>query len=144
LKATMLISTTLYEMVIYPPGTLFDIRTMEVETIEGAQVEADMDQMPQRCIDICVHPAIWTRDKIFNVGTTNPQDVLVQSTNFVRVELAEENKYPPIVKAVVILREEPKIPALESRAYADDAISDSDSDNTSTLSSRSCPSIEVV
>jgi hypothetical protein len=105
LKADSLLTPERYELIHYAPGTIFDPATMDVETIDGALVDAPAGEGHK--VEHCLHVAIlaYTRE---TVKDTDPvAKATIQSKNFTRGDATR----PPgvtaptvLVKAVVVLR----------------------------------------
>ena len=102
-KADSVVNIVDYEMVIYTPGMQYNKDTMTVETTDGMVDNRDHDG---RRIELCVEAAIcaYPRGELQITGPTS--EAIVQSRNFVRKEAHQREGVKPIVKAVVILKEE--------------------------------------
>ena len=118
LKANSLLTPERYELIHYAPGTIFDSATMDVETIDGAPVEAKVGEGHR--VEHCLHVAIqaYTRE---TVKDTDPvSKATVQSKNFTRGDAIRPlGVSTPIVlaKAVVVLRKQ-----ADDDAHGDDTV----------------------
>ena len=102
-KADSILNNVDYEIVTYPPGTKYDKTTMAVETIEGT---VDLKDHSSSRIQLCIEAAVfmYTRKGLEDSATIS--EAVVTSKNFVRKEVSQREGMIPIVKAVVVLKEE--------------------------------------
>jgi hypothetical protein len=107
LKANSLLTPEQYELIRYAPNTVFDPATMDVETIDGAPVNAQAGGGYR--VEHCLHVAIlaYTRE---TVKDTDPvSKATIQTKNFTRGEPTRSSGVPTptvLAKAVVVLREQ--------------------------------------
>jgi hypothetical protein len=105
LKADSLLTPERYELIHYAPGTVFDRATMDVETIDGASVDAPAGEGHR--VEHCLHVAIqaYTRE---TVKDTDPVSrATIQSKNFTRGDATRPLGVAAatvLAKAVVVLR----------------------------------------
>jgi len=90
-----------YSFVIYPPGTLYNKATMEVETVQGQP--DPMGKHEGRVVEICVEGAVFAHQRKGLQDDTLVEDALVPLNNFVTVGEGERIGRVPLVKAVVVL-----------------------------------------
>ena len=98
LKADSILNGQLYEMVLYAPGTRFDSKTMEVETMEGAQT--DPPKFGCRTVELCLNPSVHAytgQDLTVHTGT-------IQLRNFVHRDGKQRKEAKVLTKAVVVLK----------------------------------------
>ncbi|KAF4626499.1 hypothetical protein G7Y89_g11662 [Cudoniella acicularis] len=105
MKAGSLLTPERYELVYYAPGTVFDLATMDVETIDGAPVDAPVEE--GHIVEHCLHVAIqaFTRETVKDVDPVSK--ATIQSKNFTRGDAAQPSggTAPTVLaKAVVVLR----------------------------------------
>jgi hypothetical protein len=103
-KADSILNTEDYEMVMYPPGTQYDKNTMTVETMDGM---VDGRDYYGRTIELCIEAAVYSYQRRELQDYAPISEALVSSRNFVRREASQRLRMKPIVKAVVILKDEP-------------------------------------
>jgi hypothetical protein len=103
-KADSVLNTEDYEMVMYPPGTQYDKNTMTVETMDGM---VDGRDHHGRRIELCVEAAVYSYQRRELQDCAPISEAIVSSRNFVRREASQRVGVKPIVKAVVILKDEP-------------------------------------
>jgi len=100
-KADCSLNVEDYSFVIYPPGTLYNKVTMEVETIQGQP--DPMGKHEGRVVEICVEGALFAHQRKELQDDTLVEDALVPLNNFVRIGEEERICKVPLVKAVVVL-----------------------------------------
>jgi hypothetical protein len=103
-KADSILNTVDYEMVMYPPGTKYDKNTMTVETMDGM---IDPEDHHGRRIELCIEAAIYLYSRRDLQDSATISEAMVTSRNFVRKEASQRIGVTPIVKAVVVLKDEP-------------------------------------
>lgn len=103
-KADSTLNNVDYEMVMYPPGTKYDMNTMAVETIEGT---IDLKVHGDCTIQLCVEAAVFMYARKDLEDSATVSEALITSRNFVRKEASQRDGMTPIVKAVVVLNDEP-------------------------------------
>lgn len=107
LKADSLLTPERYELVYYPPGSVFNPATMKVETIDGAPVErpAGKHHRVQHCVHVSIQA--FTREAVEDSDPIS--EATIESENFT-IGAAVRPAGSPVpfvlVKAVVVL--EPK------------------------------------
>ena len=102
-KADSTLNNVDYEMVIYSPGTKYDKNAMTVESIEGM---IDLKEHGDCTIQLCVEAAVFMYARK-DLGDSVPvSEALATSRNFVRKEASQRKGMTPIVKAVVVLKDE--------------------------------------
>jgi hypothetical protein len=118
LKANSLLTPEQYELIRYAPSTIFDPATMDVETIDGAPVDAQAGEGYR--VEHCLHVAIlaYTRE---TVKDTDPvSKATIQTKNFTRggpTRLSGATTPTVLAKAVVVLREQ-----ADDNAQSDDTV----------------------
>jgi hypothetical protein len=118
LKADSLLTPERYELIHYVPGTVFDPATMDVETIDGAPVDALASEGYR--VEHCLHVAIqaYTRE---TVKDTDPvSKATIQSKNFTRGDATRPSGVTAptvLAKAVVVLRKQ-----ADDDAHCDDTV----------------------
>ena len=103
-KADSILNIEDYEMVMYPPGTQYDKNTMTVETMDGM---IDGRDHHGRRIELCIEAAVYSYQRRELQDCAPISEAIVSSRNFVRRETSERLRVKPIVKAIVILKDEP-------------------------------------
>ena len=98
-KAASLLNMQRYEMVMFAPGTTFDSKTMDVESMEGVAIDHP-DGKDQK-VDICVQPLmqIYAREE----GSDPMLNATIQSNNFTCTAETRRADVTIVSKAVVIL-----------------------------------------
>lgn len=97
-KAESCLNIEWYEMVIYPPGTKFDPKTMEVQTMEG-MIDTVRDHK-DREVNICVQAALFACPREDLSDVDNISDCVMSGRNF---KTQQQRAFEPLMKAVVIL-----------------------------------------
>lgn len=97
-KANSCLNIEDYEMVMYAPGTKFDAKTMEAETMDGT---ADISDHDGRVVQICVQAAVFVYARSLVQNDASVANSIIPSRNFVLK--AEHERGIPRVKAVVVL-----------------------------------------
>lgn len=97
-KAESCLNIEWYEMVIYPPGTKFDLKTMEVQTMEG-MIDTVRDHK-NREVNICVQAALFAYPREDLLDRDNISDCIISGRNF---KTQQQRVFEPLMKAVVIL-----------------------------------------
>lgn len=97
-KAESCLNIEWYEMVIYPPGTKFDPKTMEVQTMEG-MIDTARDHK-NREVNICVQAALFAHPRRDLSTEEDISDCIISGRNF---KAQRERTFEPLMKAVVIL-----------------------------------------
>jgi hypothetical protein len=100
-KADSCLNIQDYELVIYPPGTMFDKRTMEVGG--GNHIKGDPKAYEGRLIDLCIEAAVFAHPRQELSEDSSIAEAIVSSNNFVRNGKKDRVGIEPTVKAVVIL-----------------------------------------
>jgi hypothetical protein len=100
-KADSCLNIQDYEMVIYPPGMMFDAKTMKTESLWG--VEGATSSCEGRVVDICVEAAVFAHTRKALLQNASVSEAIVPSNNFVRREAGDRARIAPAAKAVVIL-----------------------------------------
>lgn len=104
MKADSCLNVEDYEMVIYPPGTRFDKKTMRTEIIAGMQNKTNSHQ--GRVVGICIEAAVFAHARKELSPNALASDATAISHNFVCRNEGDRARIHPRVKAVVILAEE--------------------------------------
>jgi hypothetical protein len=105
-KADSCINIQDYEMVIYPPGTPFDKRTMTTEAAWSVKDAATAtDSYEGRKIGLCVEAAAFAHTRKELLENDPVSEAIAPSRNFVQREERDRARIAPAVKAVVILAE---------------------------------------
>jgi hypothetical protein len=118
LKADSLLTPERYELIPYAPSTVFDPATMDVETIDGAPVDAQAGEGHR--VEHCLHVMIqaYTRE---TVKDTDPvSKATIQSKNFTRGDATRPSGVTTptvLAKAVVVLRKQ-----ADDDAHNDDTV----------------------
>jgi hypothetical protein len=102
-KADSCLNIQDYEMLIYPPGTVFDKRTMEVETSNGMKVA--VKNYDGRVVGLCLEAAVFAHPRRKLLEDSSIAEAIVTSKNFLSKNKKERVGIEPAVKAVVILSE---------------------------------------
>jgi hypothetical protein len=105
IKADSLLNIEEYEMIIYPPGTPFDKKTMTVETMQGGPPPAE-DSHEGATIELCIEAALFSFPKKELSDDSSVPEALVQSKNFACVGGNRCGDAKPLLKAVVVLQTE--------------------------------------
>lgn len=100
-KADSYLNTEEYEMLIFPPGTIYDKGTMVVETADGIR---DLSGNHKGRVQLCVEAAVYAYPKRIFDEDGSVDDVVVIRKNFVRKSGWERDGLRPLVKAVVVLQ----------------------------------------
>lgn len=91
-KTRLILSTNVYEAIIYAPGTLCSQKRMVAKNEPGKQIESILHQRPQ--IKCCWLPAL--------VEHENSKD-LVDQVNFIQSSQADNFRLKPFSKALVLI-----------------------------------------
>lgn len=102
-KADSVLNLLDYEMVMFPPQTKYDKNTMVVETMDGM---IDYREHSDRKIELCIEAAVYAYPRKELEDSAPISDAIITSTNFLRREGRTRSHVRPIVRAVVILKEE--------------------------------------
>lgn len=100
-KADSCLNIQDYEMLIYPPGTMFDKKTMEVETSSCMRDPAKNYQ--GRAVALCMEAAVFAHPRQQLSEDSPISEAIVTSNNFVRKDKKDRIGIDPAAKAVVIL-----------------------------------------
>jgi hypothetical protein len=100
-KADSCLNIQDYEMLIYPPGTKFDKKTMEAET--RSCVKDTTSNHEWRTVELCMEAAVFAHGRKAISEDSSISDTVISSRNFVRKERKDRVGIEPAVKAVVIL-----------------------------------------
>ena len=100
-KADSCLNIQDYEMLIYPPGTIFDRRTMEVEINTGLKNCAKNHE--GRVVELCLEAAVFAHSRQPVSESSSVTDAIATSNNFLSKSKIERIGILPAVKAVVIL-----------------------------------------
>ena len=98
LKADSVLNGQLYEMVLYAPGTRFDSKMMEVETMEGAPV--DPPRFEGRTVELCLNPSVHA----YTGQESSVPSGMIQLRNFVHRDGSQRKEAKVLTKAVVVLK----------------------------------------
>jgi hypothetical protein len=104
IKADSTLNNVDYEMVMYPPGTKYDKNAMTMETTEGT---IDLKDHGDCTIQLCVEAAVYMYARKDLEDSATLSEAIITSKNFVRKEASQREGMTPIVKAVVVLKDEP-------------------------------------
>jgi hypothetical protein len=96
-----------YEMLIYPPGTKFDKKTMEVET--RSCVKDTTSNHNGRTVELCMEAAVFAHGRKAVSEDSSIAEAVISSRNFVCKERKDRVGIEPAVKAVVILADQPEV-----------------------------------
>jgi hypothetical protein len=102
-KADSCLNIQDYEMLIYPPGTIFNKKTMEVETT--ACVKDTAGNHEGRVVQLCLEAAVFAHGRKPLSEDSSAAEAVISSRNFVQKERKDRVGIEPAVKAVVILSE---------------------------------------
>jgi hypothetical protein len=106
MKLDLQINIEDYEAVMYPPGALFDEKSMRTDRSDRIQGKS----AHSRQIALCIGAAIFIRKRA-DIDNSSPiSDVMIPNTFCGR---RGKRLSKPVVKAVVILSEEPESVILE-------------------------------
>jgi hypothetical protein len=103
LKADSCLNIEDYEMVIYPPGTIFDRETMRAETREGMLDTVNSHE--GRAVELCIQAAVFAHARKPLLNNDSVSEAIISATNFVRKETKDRMMLKPRVKAVVALKD---------------------------------------
>lgn len=106
-KADSCLNIQDYEMLIYPPGTRFDKRTMEVET--RACMKDTANNHDGRVVKLCMEAAVFAHRRKTLSEDSSIAEAIVTSGNFVKVDEKDRVGIEPAVKAVVILSDKQRV-----------------------------------
>jgi hypothetical protein len=87
-----------YEMVIYPPGTEFDPKTMTAQTMDGMKVSSARHTTGK--VHICIEVALFAWPREDPDSADNISDCLMSGSNF---KTRQHRTFEPLMKAVVVL-----------------------------------------
>jgi hypothetical protein len=102
-KADSTLNIQDYEMLIYPPGTIFNKKTMEVDTRTCVKDTASNHE--GRTVELCIEAAVFAHGRK-QLSEDSSIAEAVTSKNFVSKAEKDRMKIEPVVKAVVILSDE--------------------------------------
>lgn len=96
-KAESCLKIEWYELVMYAPGTKFDVKTMEVQTIDGA-MDTIRDHKNER-VNLCVQAALFAYPRE-DPSYVNLSTCIMSGTNF---KTRQDRAGEPLIKAIVVL-----------------------------------------
>ena len=102
-KADSCLNTEDYEMVIYPPGTKFNQKTMGTQIISGLKNPATTQD--DQAIGLCIEAAVFAHARKELNQNDSVSEATATSHNFVQRDERDRVRILPRVKAVVVLSE---------------------------------------
>lgn len=104
-KADSILHSRQYSMVIYPPGSIFDKKTMHAETMEGAPLPKGRSYNG-RIIELCVDAAVFCSPKKLLNENASVAEATMHSSTFGPMD-GHNMDVKLLLPAVVVLRAEP-------------------------------------
>lgn len=107
LKADSLLNNELYEMDLCTPGTAYDEKTMEIDSIVGTEPYAL--SYKDFKVQLCLRPSILAYTRGSSEESTRLSTAIVEPQNFIRRNSSQLGQAKVLTKAIVILEKPPVI-----------------------------------